>query len=165
VADAEWLAGRVNRAEGRAVDTRVRDNTLAVVRDPALAAELFRRAEPHVPARMTTELGSEGRVEMAVAGVHLPLRVYRYEPGQQFGLHQDQSYFGPNGEKSLLTFMVYLNEDFEGGETEFPSQGKTVVPRTGMALFFQHMVLHAGKRVVRGTKLVLRSDVLYRRAP
>jgi prolyl 4-hydroxylase len=34
-----------------------------------------------------------------------------------------------------------------------------------MALFFQHMVLHAGKRVVRGTKLVLRSDVLYRRAP
>lgn len=161
--DAEWLPATVNRAEGRAVDKRLRDNTVAVVRDPALAGELFRRARPHVPARMRAEIGGVEGVEMDVAGVHLPLRVYRYEPGQQFGLHQDQSYFGPNGEKSLLTFMVYLNEGFEGGETEFPEQGRTVVPKAGTALFFQHMVLHAGKRVTRGTKLVLRSDVLYRR--
>ena len=48
--------------------------------------------------------------------------------------------------------MVYLNADFEGGETEFPEQGRTIVPETGTALFFQHMVLHAGKSVSRGTK-------------
>jgi prolyl 4-hydroxylase len=164
VAGAEWLAATVNRASGREVDARLRDNTVAVVRDAGLADELFRRTRPHVPARMDAELGGEGRATMEVAGVFLPLRVYRYEPGQHFGLHEDQSYFGPDGEVSLLTLIVYLNEGFEGGETEFPEQQRTVVPKTGTALLFQHRVLHAGNRVTQGTKLLLRSDVLYRRA-
>lgn len=89
------------------------------------------------------------------------MRVYRYEVGQHFGLHQDQGYAGPGGSRSLLTSMVYLNEDFDGGETDFPEQQRVVVPRTGKALWFQHMLLHAGRRVVRGSKYVLRSDVLY----
>jgi prolyl 4-hydroxylase len=163
VAGAEWLAATVNRAEGRAVDAKVRDNTVAVVRDPALANELYRRTRPHVPERMSAEVGGKGRVEMVVSGVFLPLRVYRYEVGQHFGLHEDQSYFGPDDEVSLLTLIVYLNEGFAGGETEFPEQQKTISPRTGAALLFQHRVLHAGNRVSAGTKFVLRSDVLYRR--
>ena len=58
--------------------------------------------------------------------------------------------------------MVYLNEDFDGGETDFPEQGRRVIPKTGSALWFQHMLLHSGERVARGCKYVLRSDVLYR---
>jgi predicted 2-oxoglutarate/Fe(II)-dependent dioxygenase YbiX len=158
----EWLPATVNRAEGRAVETALRDSSTAVLRDPAIAEELYRRILPHVPAHMTTELGNRGRVKMAVAGVYTPVRIYRYQPGQHFGLHQDQSYFGEGGTKSLLTLMVYLNDDFEGGETDFPEQQQTIIPKVGSALLFQHMLLHAGNRVTRGTKLVLRSDVLYR---
>lgn len=161
-ADHEWFAATVNSAEGRVVEAHIRSSSTAVLRDPGLAEELYRRVKPHVPARMSGEIGGQGRKHMNVAGVHLPLRIYRYEPGQHFGLHQDQSYFGNDGTKSLLTFMVYLNEDFEGGETEFPEQEQTIVPRTGSALLFQHMLLHAGKRVISGSKYVLRSDVLYR---
>jgi hypothetical protein len=161
-ADHAWLPATVNSASGRVVEAGVRDSTTAVLRDHALAAELYQRVLPHVPRRMSTELGSRGRVRMEVAGVYVPVRIYRYEPGQHFGLHNDQSYFGEDGTKSLLTLMVYLNEGFGGGETDFPEQGQTIVPRTGMALLFQHMLLHAGKRVTAGTKLVLRSDVLYR---
>jgi hypothetical protein len=157
-----WLPATVNRAEGRVVEPGLRDSLTAVLHDPALAEQMYRRVLPHVPARMSTELGSRGRVAMEVAGVHLPVRIYRYEPGQHFGLHQDQSYFGDDGTKSLLTYMVYLNEGFEGGETDFPEQQQTIVPRTGTALLFQHMLLHAGRRVTSGSKLVLRSDVLYR---
>jgi prolyl 4-hydroxylase len=164
IAGAEWLAATVNRAEGRAVDARVRDNTVAIVRDPALAGELFRRVRPHVPARMSAEIGGKTRADMDAAGVFLPLRVYRYEVGQHFGLHEDQSYFGKDGEMSLLTLLVYLNDGFEGGETEFPEQQRTVAPVTGAALLFQHRVLHAGNRVSAGTKYVLRTDVLYRPA-
>jgi hypothetical protein len=157
-----WLAATVNSASGRVVEAGVRDSFTAVLHDPALAERMYRRVLPHVPARMSAELGSRGRVSLEVAGVHLPVRIYRYEPGQHFGLHQDQSYFGDGGEKSLLTFMVYLNEGFGGGETDFPEQERTIVPKMGMALLFQHMVLHAGRRVTSGSKLVLRSDVLYR---
>ena len=59
--------------------------------------------------------------------------------------------------------MVYLNEGFAGGETRFHDYEVDVVPRTGMALLFQHRVLHEGCVVTTGTKYVLRSDVMYRR--
>jgi len=159
---SEWLAATVNAAEGRVVDARVRNSSTAIVRDTALADELYQRALPHVPARMSTEFGNRGRVPMAVTGIFLPLRIYRYEVGQHFGLHQDQSYVGEHGTLSLLTLMVYLNERFSGGETDFPEQDKTIVPKTGTALLFQHKLLHAGRAVTEGTKYVLRSDVLYR---
>ncbi|MDI1431483.1 prolyl hydroxylase family protein [Polyangium sorediatum] len=160
-----WLPATVNAEEGRVVDPRIRSSTTAVLRDPALADELFRRVKPHVPERMTTELGARGRVAMHLAGIFLPLRIYRYEVGQHFGLHQDQSYAGEGGTRSLLTLMVYLNEGFAGGATEFPEQERIIVPKTGDALLFQHMLLHAGNPVTDGTKFVLRSDVLYRPVP
>jgi predicted 2-oxoglutarate/Fe(II)-dependent dioxygenase YbiX len=161
-ANQTWLEATVNRAEGRVVEQSIRDSFTAILRDPAIAADLYRRALPHVPAVMTHELGGRGRIPLDVAGVHVPVRLYRYEVGQHFGLHQDQSYFGEGGTQSLLTLMVYLNDDFEGGETTFPEQDKSISPKAGTALLFQHMLLHAGTRVTKGTKLVLRSDVLYR---
>ena len=39
----------------------------------------------------------------------------------------------------------------------------TIVPRAGMALLFQHRVLHEGAPVRSGVKYVLRSDLMYRR--
>ena len=149
----EWLAATVNRAEGRAVERKLRDNTVAVLRDPGLAMRLFERVRPHLPETMSG---------MDVFGVHVPLRIYRYQVGQRFGVHQDQSYFADDRTRSLLTFMVYLNEDFVGGETEFVDLKRTIVPKTGLALLFQHMLNHAGAAVAGGTKYVLRSDILYR---
>jgi predicted 2-oxoglutarate/Fe(II)-dependent dioxygenase YbiX len=163
VTGATWLPATVNRREGRVVDKSLRDSATAVVDDPRLATELYERILPHVPARMVVEDPSLGPgTAMRVSGIFLPLRIYRYEPGQQFGLHQDQGYSGPDGSRSLLTLMLYLNDDFDGGETDFPEQETRVVPRTGSALWFQHMLLHSGARVTRGIKYVLRSDVLYR---
>jgi len=160
----EWLPATVNSAEGRVVDAHIRNSTTAVLREPKLADELFRRVTPHVPAQMSAEIGG-ARVKVRSVGIFLPLRIYRYEPGQHFGLHRDQAYTGEGQRRSLLTLMVYLNEGFRGGETEFPEMNQTIVPKTGTALLFQHMLLHAGKRIEEGTKLVLRSDVLYEPAP
>jgi prolyl 4-hydroxylase len=160
VRDAEWLAGTVNRASGREVDARVRDNLIAIVRDPEVGATLWARIARHVPARMSTAWDGPRR-RMAAHGLFEPLRVYRYEVGHHFGLHSDQSYTRGDA-RSLLTLLVYLDDDFDGGETEFPDERTTIAPCAGDALWFQHAVLHAGKHVTRGTKHVLRTDVLYR---
>lgn len=160
VRDAEWLPGTVNRAAGREVDTRVRDNLIAIVHDPAVGATLWARITPHLPARMSTAWDGPRRT-VAAHGLFEPLRVYRYEVGHHFGLHSDQSYTRDDA-RSLLTLLLYLDEDFDGGETEFPEERQTIAPRAGDALWFQHAVLHAGKHVTRGTKHVLRTDVLYR---
>lgn len=159
-AGGEWLAATINSAAGRVVDERVRNNDLALVRDPALADQLLERARPHLPATMTAEWNGP-RAKVSLVGLFSPLRIYRYHPGQRFGLHQDQSYRRDDGARSLLTFMVYLDEGCEGGETDFPEQGERIVPVRGDGLWFQHMVLHAGCPVTRGVKHVLRTDVLY----
>lgn len=158
----EWLSATVNSAAGRVIDRSIRDSSTAVVRDESLAQTLFQRVRGRVPARMVVEDPALGaRVAMRPVGVFTPLRVYRYEQGQRFGLHHDQSYAREDGARSLLTLMVYLNDDFEGGETDFPEQRQRIRPVRGAALWFQHMLLHAGRAVTSGRKYVLRSDVLY----
>ena len=75
--------------------------------------------------------------------------------------------------RSRLTFLMYLNDDFEGGCTTFymPAAGgglqaQGVQPRAGAVLCFPQgntaSLLHEGSAVKRGTKDVVRSDVLYR---
>src|SRR5262249_47622310 len=122
--------------------------------DTELAAWLFERARPLLPAEW---YGWE------LAGLNERLRFYRYDPGQRFAPHYDGYYERPDGERSHLTFMVYLNEDFEGGTTRFKQYGEplTVRPRTGLALVFYHHQLHEGAAVERGRKYVLRTDVMY----
>lgn len=162
VPDSEWLAATINGQQGRVVERTIRDSSTAVLRDERLAETLYERVRARVPQRMIVEVFSTGtRVAMAPVGVFLPLRVYRYEVGQRFGLHHDQPYLREDGARSLLTLLVYLNDDFGGGETDFPEQRQRITPRTGDALWFQHMLLHAGLAVRDGAKYVLRSDVLY----
>ncbi len=52
---AEWLPATVNAAAGRVVDERVRNNDLALIRDPGLADRLLEAMRPHLPATMTAE--------------------------------------------------------------------------------------------------------------
>jgi hypothetical protein len=58
--------------------------------------------------------------------------------------------------------MVYLNDGFVGGETVFFKPERICVrPETGLALVFYHPQLHEGSLIERGTKYVLRTDVMY----
>jgi predicted 2-oxoglutarate/Fe(II)-dependent dioxygenase YbiX len=91
--------------------------------------------------------------------MHPHFRFYRYEVGQFFKWHRD-GYMG-QGEsvQSLLTFLIYLNEDYSGGETEF--RWGRLPTKTGKALVFPHRLVHQGATVEQGVKYVLRTDVMY----
>ena len=95
------------------------------------------------------------RVALRPAGGRVsPRRTFRAVRPRGYEYQQDRA-------RSLLTLMVYLDEGCGGGETDFPEQGQCIVPQTGRMLWFQHMLLHAGKAVTGGIKNVLRTDVLY----
>ena len=101
-------------------------------------------------------------------GVNKRLRFYRYDPGQFFDWHTDGYFSRDNGDRSRLTFMVYLNEGFTGGETSFTDDAVapqfsdfSVTPTTGLALVFAHRLAHKGQQVIDGRKYVLRTDVMY----
>ncbi len=77
-------------------------------------------------------------------------------------MHIDGSYRRNLEEQSFYSFLIYLNDDFEGGETAFRNIG-TVKPKKGTALVFRHRLRHEGKELISGVKYVLRTDVMYRR--
>lgn len=145
----------ITTARGFVMAPEIRNNTRVILDDPALAAELWPKVRPLVPSSMCG-----GR---AACGVNERFRCYRYQPGERFAPHYDGAYNRDEREGSRLTFMIYLNEGFEGGETAFLDFGVSVRPAMGMALFFQHVLLHEGCLLVRGTKYALRSDIMFRR--
>ncbi len=55
-----------------------------------------------------------------------------------------------------------MNDDFEGGETEFRKFDK-ITPKKETALVFKHRLRHEGKEIVCGEKYVLRTDITYER--
>lgn len=143
----------ITTAAGFVMAPEVRNNTRVMLDDATLAEQLWRRL------RELTELESVG--EWRPVGLNERLRYYRYSSGQAFRWHRDGAFVRHAGERSLYTFMIYLNEGFGGGATEF--EHRCVTPRTGHALIFEHRLRHQGGEVTRGTKYVLRSDVMFAR--
>jgi hypothetical protein len=134
------------------LDREVRNNDRVIVDDVTLAERVWNRVDAFVPRML---LGRQ------VRGLNERFRFYRYAPGQKFSWHADAPFQRENGELSLLTFMVYLNDAFEGGATRFESLA--VKGQIGMALVFEHGLIHEGGEVSKGLKYVLRSDVRYGR--
>lgn len=88
-----------------------------------------------------------------------PLQVLRYFPAQQYRSHSDAL---PNTDNQrILTALVYLNEDFSGGETSFPAASLHLRGKVGDALIFRNTnpngqadprATHAGLPVTLGSK-------------
>lgn len=135
------------------VDLETRNNTRLMWDDDAEANALLARVASTVPKTLSNR---------TLVGANPRLRLYRYEPGQRHGVHWDTVVELPGGVESMLTLVFYLNDDFEGGATDFPELKRVIVPKRGRALLFQHRILHEATSVVRGEKHVLRTDVLYR---
>jgi prolyl 4-hydroxylase len=89
-----------------------------------------------------------------------PLQILRYRPGQQYRRHVD--WLGPD-QARVITALIYLNEEYEGGETQFPKAGVKIRGRKGDAIVFKSvledgrldpMSEHAGLPVTKGAKFL-----------
>ena len=157
--DIGYEEALIHTADGIVRVSQHRNNDRVIFRNEAIAEKLWTIAEDFLP----TEI--EGRKPIAINEL---IRFYRYDADQQFNWHQDFPYERDNGEKSLLTLLVYLNDGFEGGETSFddsfsdePFDELQVSPKQGTALFFWHETHHKGEPVIEGRKYVMRSDVMF----
>jgi hypothetical protein len=148
----------VNTIGGSRMRKDIRDNSRAMFDDHSIAAHFFERARPFLPEVL--------RRNWRIVGFNERWRYYRYDVGERFKPHYDGSVRRSEVERTFLTFMVYLNDDFLGGETKFyflrEDPYLEVRPVTGQALVFAHERLHEGAELLRGRKYVLRTDVFYR---
>ena len=100
-----------------------------------------------------------------------PTQVLHYNVGEEFKLHHDfLDPANPNhgnlldfGQR-IATFLIYLNEEFEGGATQFPDVGIEYRGTTGDAIFWANvdhdarpdpLTLHAGLAPTSGEKWIL----------
>ena len=109
------------------------------------------------------------------------MTVLHYDPGEQITEHFD--FIDPNvpdyerqvrerGQR-IVTFLVYLNDDYAGGETQFPRLGVSHKGCAGEGLFFVNAfgdgrpdvrTLHAGRPTTRGEKWIISQFVKNRSA-
>lgn len=77
------------------------------------------------------------------------LRIARYQEGGFYAPHVDT-----NGAARVLSGVLYLNSDFEGGELKFPSQDITIKPEEGMLVLFpsNFLFIHESTPITEGCK-------------
>ena len=130
----------------------------------------FNLAETHlanlfVQARMAAAIGAPMPMLEAFAVLH-------YAPGEEYGEHVDfldpaipayAAELAQRGQR-VATCLVYLNDDYQGGETEFPKLGLRFKGQKGDALIFfstdssgrpDLRTVHAGRTPASGEKWLL----------
>lgn len=100
-----------------------------------------------------------------------------------FKPHRDACYVENKDKRSALTIIIYLNDDFEGGDTVFykpivkRKKGQTVEeemihnpeeifrykPKKGSCIIFNHNMIHEGTKVDNNDKYIIRSDIIFER--
>lgn len=113
----------IDTEKGQKVVEAVRNNNRVIYTDPLLANDLWQQLESFAPK----QIGNSKAV-----GLNELFRFYKYQAGHEFKRHRDQSYIGSDIETSYYTFMIYLNDNYEGGETTF--NNLTIQPKQGTAL-------------------------------
>lgn len=83
---------------------------------------------------------------------HSELQIVRYGPGGHYEAHTDGGGFM---RERYFTVLCYLNDDFEGGATSFPSLGFTKRAASGKALIFPSNYFHRAEPVLAGEKFVM----------
>jgi prolyl 4-hydroxylase len=99
------------------------------------------------------------------------IHIVKYDIGGEYKSHHD--FFHPNtdyydlsiktGGQRAYSCLFYLNDNFVGGETEFPTKKIKITPRIGRLLIWKNLYedgsldfesLHAGLPVIDGTKYI-----------
>ena len=170
-------------------DVRRNENCVWIV-DDTLCDGVFQRAVDFLPPQIILQTHDGKDVVIGPpCGLNRRWRLYKYGPGDTFKFHTDGAWPGSGldsdgnlvhdlheGKRySWLTFLIYLTDDFQGGETTFvPENGNQaefkVKPKKGAVCCFLHgyhplSPLHQGELVMEGVKYVARTDVLYHMPP
>lgn len=128
IAESEALGyeeAAIRTEDGDRLYKDARNNDRIIFDKRELASSLYQRARPLLPAEIKGWF---------LSGFNERFRFYRYEKQQQFVWHQDGTVRLSETEESLLTFMIYLNDEFEGGRHRLRLGGGPACARDGTGI-------------------------------
>jgi prolyl 4-hydroxylase len=153
--ECESLVKRVNESKLEFVDRGSAEYFRLQEDKPELANKLWLLVKDLLPEEYNGQ---------KIMCLNTHFRYSKYESGMEFGIHRDGVNQDSNGYRSIMTLNIFLNDDFEGGSTDFfDNSGELIlsaVPQVGSATLFDRRILHCGQRVTEGFKYLLRTDVM-----
>ena len=159
----ERRVGELRYLLAQLVDRRASPHQPAVGGRPKLSVADFQRAfEEIIPAT----------VARRIAWFENP-QILRYEPGGLYGPHADSDHFIPEEgiwKKVIdrdVSILLYLNQQFEGGELSFRQFNYLYRPQAGDLLFFPShgQYAHQALPIKLGIRYVIVSWAAFREEP
>jgi len=164
-----------------------RNNERIYVAAPEVSNTIWDRVKPFVnQIEITKENDQRVGIGYGSEGIWRPIgfsecwKICKYNPGGHFAPHYDGCLVKSSTLRSMKTFMLYLNDDFEGGCTNFlneelrskkdPSgifraEDKSIIlkikPTIGMGIIFNHQLYHEGEPISQGIKYIMRTEIMF----
>lgn len=84
-----------------------------------------------------------------------PISISRYRTGSSMGYHVDD--YSQEGKSSLMSAVMYLNDNYEGGELSFPDQKVAIKPTAGSIVIFPSVApfYHQSMPILSGNKYMV----------
>jgi predicted 2-oxoglutarate/Fe(II)-dependent dioxygenase YbiX len=100
-------------------------------------------------------------------------QMLRYGPAGKYGLHADAEHFDFEQNRFYrfldrdFSMLIYLNDEYEGGELNFPWLNYRYKPKAGDLVIFpsNHIFSHESLPITRGNKYALVSWGAFRHSP
>lgn len=166
-----------------------REANRVLTNDTQFASVLYSRIERFLSN--DPKLSSLRPCGFGTSGTWIPHKInscFRYNqyvgPSIGFVPHRDATYIEDENSRSILTLLIYLNDDFQKGETIFlkshnrRNKNQLVSdelengfheryrfePKTGSILIFNHNIIHLGDEILPGDiKYLIRTDLVFKR--
>lgn len=160
-----------------------RDNQRVLSQDKEFADILFSRISKHLDDNNLKPCGFGTKGKWSPLKINSCFRYSKYvSPSVGFVPHRDATYIEDEDTRSILSILIYLNDDYQGGSTIFyKTHNKRTMDqivedemsfgyderfqykgKKGSVLIFNHNMIHKGDQIHRGTKYLIRSDIIYK---
>lgn len=189
--ESEWIpVGLDGIKENYTTGDRIGSKRLSVF-SKEISSILTERLKDIVPeikyCDSKTPVESDNHREWKFVGVNPLLRFIKYTTEGKLVPHYDRSYIANDNERTLVSLVICLSKG-KGGETRFIQDSQTHLPmaerdlsdweETNLdedkieldyvlepknALLFDHALLHDSNELVDGTKIIIRTDLIFKK--
>lgn len=107
----------------------------------------------HVGISAYMDMTNQSILDYVMNDIHI---VHEWHLDRDMPAHDDVTKYNPaDGPRCDTTVLLYLGDDYEGGEISFPDLDVTIKPENGSVLVFDSRLMHSVSAVKSGTRIVV----------
>mmetsp|Transcript_3606 Transcript_3606/g.5312 ORF Transcript_3606/g.5312 Transcript_3606/m.5312 type:complete len:682 (+) Transcript_3606:225-2270(+) len=145
-----------------------RSNKRLLIFNETLANVIYERILPHFTSKELAHvrpMGFDNKGVWTPYGCNEALRINKYDEGDEFKEHIDGLYIPFDNASSIFSIIICLNDDYEGGDFVINQQENyKKYMKKGSAIVFKAAEKHQALKIKKGSKYILRTDVMFRRS-